>query len=458
MPWTAQSDPTGSWSAATDPTSADPWSGRCDTLDAVSKPPPGILPDFTSNDLAILEGFEMPQDYVQGTQDIFNGGSSSVFSIEEVSRGATLTGGKSLKVTLSSSVGGRIDFGTKVGNSTHSYYRAYVKIDSFTNTNLSIRDISLFGWTDSTGDRLQAALRFPAASGSTPIFALIHPLTLAVDTGPAISLNTWYRLELIGESLSGTRIQTTLYIYLDDTNTLVDTLSIGPVAAAGSGIPNGFPFISRGILSPGNALTYHIDDIRIHTRSPTPPTTAVAGPQYGAGGIWGVYPLADVAAVWTRSSGTDGSDLIDEFPLSTFDGDTSYISSLGTSALLDTYTFAYNPNTIPSDKLIKAVELRARLRVVSGSGGNPSIGLSYVGVDEDTTQIDGTARSILVTSYRNWSLYQQDTTISPSLFIVYTDGLNTGWKNEHLMGIRRVAGTAGTIRVTSIFGHIEVAP
>jgi hypothetical protein len=446
------------WTQAPDPTTPNVWTGRCDATDTLTPATPATPNDFSAqDDIAILEGWEMPETYMNlGDQSIWNtdgGITGSPFARSTTVRSGGVTAQYSLQVSISPTVGGSLRTSLKPSVARNfQYARAYIYISSFTNTNGSARDFHMLGWTDSTGHRSTGGLRFPAGAGSAPRLLVGSPL-LGLSTIGTVDLSTltWYRFELVTERVSGGGFGqvNTLKVYLGDTATLVESLVLSTSGVAMGGFFfQGLP----GTANTGNALVVLFDDVRAYTRHPSIPVSAVGGPLAGAGGVWMMYPKAASLSEWTPLSGTNFSN-VDEFPLVVFDDDTSYISSAGALALIDTYTLNFYPNTIPASGLIKAVNVRARLKKVSGAS-SPTVSALYV--DGNAVIYTGATGTVSDTSaYRNYPGAASQTNI----YLEYATGLDTDLKDLQKIGIKRLVGVpTETIRCTSVWGYMDIQP
>lgn len=446
------------WTQASEVENDNDWAGRCNNLDIfelIDPIPPAEFEDLPTNDgqIFILEGFELDDDYVDGTQeDIFDSiiSTGAPFSISTTNRGSTVTGGKSLKVIGSATVGGTIRFPIKVAGSTFQYYRTYIMFDTLTNGNLNDRNVSLFGWVDSTGRRSHLGLRLNAA-GSIK-WALFHD-TLVEETISSVGPSTaiWYRCELVTELvLTSTRMTSTIFIYLGDTDTLVTSITMTSLGAS----MGGFPFIGHSFQFSGNAVTAYYDDVRIQTGFPTVPDVAAGEPLFGPGGVWPMVPSDDFLTAWTPLSG-DNFENVNEFPLSP-DGVASYISSAGAVQLRDLYDIEYSPDTIPDGKYIKAIQVRAMCSRTSGTG-DPTLSTLYMSPLE--TVFAGASRGIEDAAYTGYPYASvSGNNRLPQVFLRYDPGLPTGFRQQHKIGIQRnTSSPTATCRVSMVWGYVEVS-
>lgn len=443
------------WNQAPNPVNTANWRGDCSSLDTVISTPPEFVEFAELDDVLFLEGFEMDEDYVDGTSaNMFTRVSinGTPFALQSLAADSRLskTGGISLKCTANSTTSGILQFPHKVIDRTMQYFRAYFKLLSFTNTNGSERSAHIFGWTDSTGHRSTVYLSFPATSGASLKFGVAQNTLSGAQNGTAtIALDTWYRCELTTEVLSGVGGQnSSVTIFLGDTDTVVDTISL--TNAGGSF--GGFPAMIAGTPNTGNEAIYLLDDVRVQTITQTLPVTPNHSPLYGAGGVWPMYAFSDDATLseWTPLSGTDHFAMVDEFP-TVFDDATSYVSSAGTAELTDLYNIrAYeNFSTVPTNTNIKAVNVRARARLVSGS--SPTIKAVYVDPPSSTNWLGKASQT--TGSYANYPA----TSSLPNLFLIYNTGLNIGFKNQQKIGIQRVSGgSSDTVRATSVWGYMDI--
>jgi hypothetical protein len=447
MPWVTIDDPSGSFDQASDPVNDNDWEGACDQTDLTVDTEPPQLPDNTlEDDVIFLEGWEMDDDYVDGTtvgswtRQMFGG---TPFSISTNIRNAGVTAQNSLKCVCDSSNGGFLRSNYKVTGRTAQYLRVYVQVESFTNTNGSARYVNFMGWTDATGHRSHVAFLFPATLASTPRFAIGQNVLTGgvfVDGTTPLVLGTWYRIELITERIT-TGQTSTAKIYLGDTSTLFETLTV----TTGGNALGGFAFAGCDATHSGNAITSYQDDIRCETSTPTVPAAAIVAPLYGAGGVFPIYPFAASLSAWTPLSSTNFSN-VDEFPL-VFDDDTTYISSTGTAQLRDTYVIRPY-DTVPTG-LVKAVDIRTRTKNVSGTSAN----LRAIYVDFDATVNLGPQTTASTGSYTQ---YPREGSV-PHLYLIYPNGVSTVLVNNQKIGIQRDAsGPTSEARATAIWGYMDI--
>lgn len=439
MPWTQATDPSG-----------DVWTGRCNQLDRLTMQEPQEPADFDSSyvtDVHLMDGFEYPVAIYNGSNEalwdatVEGAGGASIVA----ARSTTLTAGNALQIA-STTVDGltlqNFDSGT---TPTFQYYRIYFKIVSFTNTNGSERTYNIGGWTDNTGHRSTIVIVLPALAGSNPKIGVGQNQSGSPTTVGTVSLSTgtWYRGELTTESLSGGGGMTSMVkLYLGDTTTLVDSVSINSVSLA----MGGYPFIAVASSNTGNAITVAFDDLRVQSSHRTEAAAATGLPLYGPGGIWNMYPSSESTSEWTPLTGTDNSAMVDEFPAAVFDDDTTYNTSAGTSALIDTYGVSFFPSgTFPSASMfIKAVSTRIRYKNPSGS--SPTVNAVYVDPSEVTF-----LGSDAVMSGSNYEVLSYS-------FLIYPTGQPVEFANLQGVGIKRVAGAfSTTIRCTSCWGLMDIA-
>ena len=448
MPWSVAAEPTGTWT------------GNCNQLDLHELIPevpvdPGdfeVVSAYDEGDLHVLEGFELPDAAVaEGATSVYSVakevGSTYGISLSTTNRGSTITGGHSLRIVSDTTHSGTLSMGKGFLSPSYQYFRVYVYVESYTNGNGSLRLSRVGGWVDSTGYRSAINFVFPAAGGLKWGISNDVPGVEGGATGTtSISIETWYRLELVTESGSGLGMQHTLYVYLDDTDTLVETLTFSSVGIAAGG----FAGVGTGTTNTGNAITYLVDDVRIQTSHATLAAFA-AGPVYGPGGIWMMYPTSGTTeeTEWTPLSGSNYAN-VDDLPTAAPDDDTSYVGSSGAVELNDVYRVAFHPDTVPDAKYIKAVYVNCRSKNVSGSAATTYT--LYRDVLE--TFYAGKASEYDSGSYITWP----GSSLGPYLFMQYTTGLRTELKAEQRIGVRRPTGSATSAsRVTTVWGAMDVA-
>jgi len=435
------------WTQASNPVNTNQWLGDCSQLDLFTVTVPvqpgdsGFTPvsAYDTNNIHFMDGFEYPSAYYTTDGSLWDGVGSPATngSISTDVRDTALTAGHSLQIVSTASAGVYYGHPTKPLSPTYQYLRVYVKVVSATNANGSLRAYTICGWNDNTGFRSTAKIVFPAAGGTSALkFGVEHPVFSAQTTGTAnITIGTWYRIELITERTS-TSYTTTANIYVGDSSTVFDT-----IAVSGSGVAmGGFPFIACESGAAGNALTLRFDDLRVQTALDTIPTAAVNSPKFGPGGIWALYPSGVNTTEWTPLSGTNWSN-VDEFPLATFDDDTSYISDANTTSKTDIYDVSVTPNTLPNHMYIKAAMVRARYK---NTAGTPSVRTVYQ---------DGLGTNYLGSQDVAGGTYES----SSYSFLMYPTGLPTELVGVQGIGINHVASAASTVRCTSSWGLIDVA-
>lgn len=447
MPWTVAAEPTGTWS------------GRCSQVDLFPPETP-IAPDdqdpvsaYDAGDLHLLEGFELPAAAVaDGATSVYSvdkeGGSTYGISLSTDVRDTAVTGGHALRIVSDTTHSGTLSMGKAFFSPTYQYFRVYVKVESYTNGNGSLRISRVGGWVDSTGYRSVINFVFPASGGLK--FGAENAVA-GISTGATgtteVVVGTWYRLELVTETVAPGQ-KHTLYVYEGDETELVETITFTHTGIAAGG----FAGVGTGTTNTGNAITYLVDDVRIQTSHETL-TEYASGPIKGPGGIWAMYPIDGESNIgeWTPLSGDNYAN-VDEMPLAAPDDETSYITSSGTSEVDDVYKVDFYPDTIPTNRWIKAITVNARTRAVAGIN-TPVTQLLYQDVLEEYHV--GKSSAYSGTTYIVWP----GSNVAPYVFMEYTTGLNTVYAALQRIGVRRPSTSPSVAsRVTTLWGQMDIAP
>lgn len=446
------------WTQASDPVNTNQWSGNCNNLDlfipTIPETPIGWELNSSGTDAFVLEGFEYPIEYYNGTSTSIwaYGGVGVTNALSTDVRSTTDTGGHCLQTNVSTTVNNYLVSNYKptgvvpAGTSRVGYFRLYFKITAWNNIGGFNRTAWLYGWTDSSGVRSAAELVWPSGVGALPKLAVgcgVPGLSGETFGTQTYSLDTWYRLELLTEQTTIGQFNT-LRSFLGDSNTIIETIQYH----SGGGASGGFFFMGPLAVSGGvgNSATILLDDVRIQDGYQTTPDTAQLTLFKGAGGIWCMYPKNNSAVEWTPLSGNNYTN-VDEFPVLAWDDGTTYVGATGSSELTDVYGVKFYPEAnfpTTATKSIKAVQTRFASATISGT----------------TREIEALYGDVFGTLWVGNHATPTGSTYKAGgfTFLEYSDPLPCPFAPEQALGINFTAsGVATSMRVTSVWGLMDIA-
>lgn len=249
-----------------------------------------------------------------------------------------------------------------------------------------------------------------------------------VVTGPTLSANTWYRVE----------VRVLLSDTVGELELLVDGTSYGSQTGADTLNTNMIRFIC-GTPEGSIGITTYYDDVAIND--------AAAGVQTsfpGAGKIALLKPTAEGATInYTPLSGTDNALMVDDVPGAPDDATTANTST--TAAHVDRLVLSNMPAEVPADADIILVHVLGR---VGGNGTTGSPTMQYKLWDEGGTLTDGPA-----CNHVDATVYALETT---NHMLVYDAGTKTKANLDSFeAGYGVVVDTSVTQRVTALWVNVE---
>lgn len=266
----------------------------------------------------------------------------------------------------------------------------------------------------------------------------------------AISLNTWYRLEVFIDdtTLSSTSVEARLYAASDESSLLWNPSGTADFTAT----PNRFQI---GVRSSDATADLIFDDIAINDD-----TGSYQNSWPGQGELIILRPDGNNGSPqWTRG-GTDSGANWSQVEETTPDDVTTYVES-NTLDQIDEYTLEATPAAMGSSDAINWVGVGVRFAISSSTGGDPDFVLrlkSGSSVDE-TGNISGAGS----TSYNTNSI--SDPKNYPALANnsnYEVPGTSTPWTKSTLdsaiVGIRETATDTHFARVSAVWVYVEHKP
>ena len=310
------------------------------------------------------------------------------------------------------------------------YFRAYIRAADYPDTTEDVVVLESTGGTSRVGVRMTNA-------GKLQLFDLDGTVAQIGSNSSALSLNTWYRLELKYDATAGLSA------------VAVEARLDGTTFASSSAVTNGASIgaIVWGVVTA--ALNYNLywDDIAINT----------AG-WAGEGNIVHLRPnAAGDNAQWTIGAGTGSNfEQVDEV---TPDDATTYLSEITATGLVtDDYNLSAATGAVPSGSTISVAQVGIRgggtgttartyvARVKASSGGTveESTSISWAFNGWQTNQVVANAHNYVFTLYDLPGAPTSDWTISDL--------------DSAQIGVRHDALSVNEVRLSTIWLLVDYVP
>lgn len=374
-----------------------------------------------------LQDYDNNYEFPAHTNNVANGISSIETSIVH-------SGSASLKITGGSTATSYAEFYTQTdptiaGPSSDMYFRFYF----YTSASPFVTDRDIFEALDSGGTSFK--VRYHPFNGT---LTLANASNTALATSSVISLNTWYRVEIRSEWISGASVA---YLRIDGvdigngvyglstTRDSVTKFRVGKIDTSGQ-----------------SGMTYYYDDIAVNDTQ-----GSYENSWCGEGYIFHMNPDGDVSSGWALDSGagTNTSRVSETTP----DDATTYVKRTS-GAPIDTYSLEspFSAGMTGYYK-VKTVAASARIGATVNTTGNRTayIKLVYSGSTSDSFLLDW--------SINGWATNDQDNVGSLYPLMTYTTPTGVAWSTTILQNtqVQIEAAVASTqeLRVSTVWVSVE---
>lgn len=322
------------------------------------------------------------------------------------------------------------------------YYRAYIYLVAAP----SIDGLKFYTVNNASNEKIG----FRVNSNRTLEFHNEEDFTQIGSDSSAISLDTWYRLELKIDSttLASTAVEARLYAASDETTLLWNPSATVDLAAD----PNRWR-IGQSVSN--STFDMVMDDLAVNDNS-----GSFQNSWCGEGSLIILRPnAAGDSAQWTRG-GTDSGANWSQTEEVTPDDVTTYVES-NTSGQIDQYNLEATPSAIESDSVINWVGVGSRFAISNATGADPDfvVGLKASGGTVDKTgNLSGsgaTTYTSMQTTLGNYPALSNDSNYQ-------LPGTANAWTKSDLdsaqVHLEETATDTHFIRVSALWVYVDYSP
>jgi hypothetical protein len=289
-------------------------------------------------------------------------------------------------------------------------------------------DYDAFRWLNSSNAKVVVRIR---STRVLQLFNFEDSVQIGSDSA-AITLDTWYRLELKIDSttLASTVVEAQLYAASDENTLLWNPSGTQNLAAD----PNRYSIGSGGADASFDMVC---TDIAICEGDATPPNS-----WFGQGSIVYLRPNGDSSVQWARGGVDSGSNSgqVDDVTPSSAD----YVES-NTSGQVDDYTVSDTPAAILSNDQIPWIVPACAFFLSSTLGGDPDcvVRATVNGNLSESGNISGAGNTSIAS-------YQTTPALVPPL-VITTAGMTKAMLDSMLLGVRETASDTHFIRILGMW-------